>query len=215
MDHKATGTEDYEVFWGLMHKEWNNFVEREEAKKILSEEIAKHSAKKVHMQYPFEIKIIELCNIGKKQNKPHQTISMDGQVTPLILTARQCPRERGVTMKGLNEDFSCEFCRFSIKTLIEMAEIGGRKEMFSTFKRLDNLMNIYEVNTESGYIVMRRSTGRFTDELSIDALIQVHNLVHTGKISLDPHEIDSNKETYKWGNYIASLLRHLGCQKFV
>ncbi len=220
MDHKATGTEDYEVFWRSMHKAWNSFNEKEEAKKILSEEIVKHSAKTVHKQYPFEIKIIELCNIGKKQINAQQTTSKDGQALPLILAVRQYPREKGLTIERLNEDFSCEHCRFSIKTLKEMAEIGGGKEMFSTFKRLDNLMNIYEVNTESGYVVMRRSTGKFTRELSINALIQVHNLVHSGEIDLDPHEIDDlkidgKKETWQWGNYIASLLRHLECQKIV
>lgn len=67
---------------------------------------------------------------------------------------------------------------------------------------------------------MRRSTGEFTRELSISALIHVHNLVHSGEIDLDPHEIDDlringKKETYQWGNYIAALLRHMRCRKIL
>jgi len=100
-----------------------------------------------------------------------------------------------------------------------MAERGGNKEMFETFGRM-RWMNIYEINTESGYVVMRRSTQKLTGELSIAALVHVHNLIHAGEIDLDPDEIDDlridgKRKTFMWGNYIAALLRHLECQKIV
>ncbi len=100
-----------------------------------------------------------------------------------------------------------------------MAERGGNKEMFETFGR-KRWMNIYKINTESGYIVMRRSTQERTRKLSINALVHVHNLIHAGEIDLDHKEIDDlridgKRETWRWGNYIAALLRHLECQKIV
>ena len=81
-------------------------------------------------------------------------------------------------------------------------------------------MNMYEVNTSGNFIIMRRSTGEFTRELSISALIHVHNLVHSGEIDLDPHEIDDlringKKETYQWGNYIAAPPRQMRCRKIL
>ena len=120
-------------------------------------------------------------------------------------------------MKTLNEGFSCPHCRFSIRKLKQMAEKGGNKEMFEAFGRRVS-MNIYEINTESGYVVMRRSTQKLTSELSIAALLRVHDLIHAGEIDLDPHEIDDlridgKRQTWRWGNYIASLLRHLKCRK--
>lgn len=215
MDHKATGTDDYEVFWQSMHKAWSSFDERKEAKKILSEEIVKHSAKTVHKYYPFEIKIIELNIIGKKltdHSKRRSTTTAD-------FSEYAVSQRKGVALKRFNESFSCKHCRFSIKKLKQMAERGGNKEMFEAFGRRVS-MNIYEINTESGYVVMRRSTQKLTGELSINALVHVHNLVHAGEIDLDPHEIDDlridgKRETWRWGNYIAALLRHLECQKIV
>jgi len=67
---------------------------------------------------------------------------------------------------------------------------------------------------------MRRSTGKFTEKLSINALIHVHDIVHSGEIDLDPYEIDKLKingkrETWRWGNYIAALLNHFRCRKIV
>ena len=128
---------------------------------------------------------------------------------------------------ALGDRASCEYCEFSIQRLRQMAERGGSKEMFQTFGRRAR-MNIYEVNTATDSIVMRRSTGtltnmpvkRLTDtpgqikQLKISSLIYVHDLIHSGQIALDPHEIDElGAETFMWGNYIAGLLRHLGCRK--
>jgi hypothetical protein len=113
-----------------------------------------------------------------------------------------------------DKGFSCKHCRFSIAELKKMSEKEGNKEMFTTFAGR-NWMNIYEANSVDNSIIMRRSTGELTWKLSISALIHVHNLVHSGEIDLDPHEIDDlringRKKTYKWGNYIAALLKHTG-----
>ena len=66
MDHEATGIENYSLFWASMATAWNSFEENAEAKTILSREISVFSRLPVHENYPFEIKIIEMCNIGRK-----------------------------------------------------------------------------------------------------------------------------------------------------
>ena len=67
MDHQATGIENYAVFWSSMSAIWNSFHENQEAKAILANSILEHSRRPVHEHYPFEIKIIELCSIGRKR----------------------------------------------------------------------------------------------------------------------------------------------------
>jgi hypothetical protein len=128
-------------------------------------------------------------------------------------------QKKEVVMKRLNEEFSCEHCRLSITELKVIAEKDGKSEMFTTFGGR-NWMNIYEVNSSENFIIMKRKSQKLTKKLSITALIHVHDLVHHGKINLDPHEIDNLKingkrETWRWGNYIAALLKHLGCRKIV
>jgi len=66
MDNEATGTHGYKDFWQSMHEAWGRFDEKSEAKQILLGEIRKHSTRTVHEHYPYEIKIIELCSIGKE-----------------------------------------------------------------------------------------------------------------------------------------------------
>jgi hypothetical protein len=66
MDHQATGIEDYGLFWSSMNAVWNGFEEKEEARAILARSITEFSGRQVHEDYPFEIKIIELCSIGRK-----------------------------------------------------------------------------------------------------------------------------------------------------
>lgn len=69
MDHQATGVEDYGVFWSSMSEDWSSFQQKQEAKTILTSHILEYSGRPVHEQYPFEIKIIELCSIGRKHKK--------------------------------------------------------------------------------------------------------------------------------------------------
>jgi hypothetical protein len=125
-------------------------------------------------------------------------------------------RRNEVTMGGLD---TCEHCRFSITELKEMAEKDGRKEMFTTFGG-QAWMNIYEVNTEDNFVTMRRSTGNITRELRINVLVRIHDAIHNGETDLDSNAIDNfkiegRKVAHMWGNYVAGLLRHLGCRKIV
>lgn len=89
MDSKATGTNDYQVFWQSMHEAWNSFEEREEAVNILTEEIVKNSALALHKDYPFEIKIIELCSIGKKHNGFQPIANKSNEQVSLALSQKQ------------------------------------------------------------------------------------------------------------------------------
>jgi hypothetical protein len=66
MDNEATGTRNYGLFWSSMSAVWNSFEEKQEAKAILTSSITKFSRRPMHEDYPFEIKIIELCSIGRK-----------------------------------------------------------------------------------------------------------------------------------------------------
>jgi hypothetical protein len=112
---------------------------------------------------------------------------------------------------SIDQNFTCTYCRFSIRKLQEMAEMGGTAEVFTTFAG-QSALNIYEVNVRHDYITMRRrSTERFTPRLRISRLIDIHDRVHSGQILLDPYEID--EEMRRWGNYVAALLKHLGCSK--
>jgi len=74
MDNLATGTtDDYEYYWEGSVREWTEFNEKEKAIGLLSTKIVKCSSKPIHLEYPFETKIIELCNIGKKHGRSGQT----------------------------------------------------------------------------------------------------------------------------------------------
>ncbi|MCU0579557.1 MAG: hypothetical protein MUF69_08430 [Desulfobacterota bacterium] len=70
MDHEATGIEQYDQFWSSMGVLWNRFIEKQEAKVILTNSVEEFSKVPVHEDYPFEIKIIELCGIGRKHLSP-------------------------------------------------------------------------------------------------------------------------------------------------
>lgn len=131
MDNKATGVNDYQVFWQSMCEAWSNFSEKTKAKEILLEEINKYSTRKVHERYPFEIKIIELCTIGKRKTLTDQH-KIDSDTFEYSEENSKVQR-REVVMERLDEKFSCEHCRFSVTELKEMAEKGGKKEMFTTF----------------------------------------------------------------------------------
>lgn len=212
VDHKATGTTDYEDLWRETQAAWIVFYGQEEAKNILTKEIAKHSVRQVHTHYPFETKIIELCNIGRKHAGTQNAISDKIRQPASFLADEGSPKNKNYAMVGVDETYSCERCRLSIRRLKEMAEKGGTKEMFKTFAGTKE-MNIYEINTETRKIRMRRSTGKLTWGLGVDALIDVHDRIHAGQLDLGPYEIDRIKPT--WGNYIAALLKHLGCRKAV
>jgi len=115
-------------------------------------------------------------------------------------------------MKKIANDFFCQHCRLSISKLKEMSE--GEEERFNTFGG-KSYLTLYKVDTEEGYVVMKRSTGKLTAPLKIDTLFKVHDLIHSGVVDLDPYQIDDlridgKKVAHMWGNYLGGLLRHLG-----
>ncbi len=116
----------------------------------------------------------------------------------------------GVTMQKIANDVFCQHCRLSIKKLKEMSEVEGNGERIETFGR-QSFFTLHKVDTEEGTVVMRRSTKKLTALLKIDTLIKVHDLIHSGAVGLDNHQID--EVAHMWGNYLAGLLRHLGCRK--
>ena len=68
-DNEATNAQSYDVFWSSMKLAWSDFDEKQRAMVILRSQIAQH-VKEVHQNFPIEIKVIELCSIGRK----HKTI---------------------------------------------------------------------------------------------------------------------------------------------
>lgn len=99
----------------------------------------------------------------------------------------------------------CPNCRLSLKTLKQMQDAhtefytaGGRRKLW-----------IAEVNEISQTIRMKRSTGKITWPLDYQKLKEIHDRIQAGELSLDQYVIDEALPT--WGNYIAGLLRHLGC----
>ena len=65
MDNMATSVCDYELYWRGMKDAWNNFNDKTAAKARLVEAI--RCTKSIHLLYPFETRIMELCHIGEKQ----------------------------------------------------------------------------------------------------------------------------------------------------
>ena len=66
MDNEATGIKNYGLFWSSMSAAWNRFEDKQDAKAILTRGVTEFSTRPVNEDYPFEIKIIELCSIGRK-----------------------------------------------------------------------------------------------------------------------------------------------------
>jgi hypothetical protein len=60
MDNEGTGVFEYEFCWRGMKDEWNRFKEKTEAESLLRKAIKSSP----HRLYPFEIKIMELSQIG-------------------------------------------------------------------------------------------------------------------------------------------------------
>jgi hypothetical protein len=62
MDNTGTGIWEFEFFWRGMKEEWLRFQHKKDAIQVLRREIEISSPP--HALYPFETKIIELCQIG-------------------------------------------------------------------------------------------------------------------------------------------------------
>jgi hypothetical protein len=65
-DHQATGLEQYGVFWSSMTAAWSHFREKQQAEVILRCSIMEYARRPIHEHYPFAVKIMELCSIGRR-----------------------------------------------------------------------------------------------------------------------------------------------------
>ena len=103
------------------------------------------------------------------------------------------------------EDIRLKGCSFSWEKLKEM------KEQQIVFWAGDGQtrLRILEVDEKGKKIYMITHTGEKTWPLTFQKLEQVHNRIHNGEITPIPYEID--KYAPMWGNYMAGLLKYLGC----
>ncbi|MGO9311398.1 MAG: hypothetical protein ACLQBD_15840 [Syntrophobacteraceae bacterium] len=63
-DNQATGSRPYDHFWSSMTAAWGRFSEKQQAEGILRSTILEHASRPIHENYPFAVKIMELCSIG-------------------------------------------------------------------------------------------------------------------------------------------------------
>ena len=98
-------------------------------------------------------------------------------------------------------------CSFSWEKL---REIKDKKIEFWAADGL-NLLRIVEIDEKRKSFYVVNQSGKITWPLKYQKLEEVHNKIHSGEISLLSYEIDKVVPT--WGNYIAGLLRYLGCDK--
>jgi hypothetical protein len=64
MDHQATGSKQYGLFWSSITAAWGRFLEKQQAEDILRRTILEHAERPIHEHYPFAVRIVELCSIG-------------------------------------------------------------------------------------------------------------------------------------------------------
>jgi hypothetical protein len=74
-----------------------------------------------------------------------------------------------------------------------------------------NLLRIVEIDEKRKSFYLINQSGKISWPLKYQKLEEVHNKIHNGEITLLTYEIDKLIPT--WGNYIAGLFKHLGCDK--
>jgi hypothetical protein len=74
-----------------------------------------------------------------------------------------------------------------------------------------NLLRIVDIDEKRKSLYVINQSGKITWPLKYQKLEEVHHKIHNGEISLLSYEIDKLVPT--WGNYIACLLKYLGCDK--
>jgi hypothetical protein len=98
-------------------------------------------------------------------------------------------------------------CSFSWEKL---KEIKNNKIEFWAADGL-NLLRIVDIDEKRKSLYVINQSGKITWPLKYQKLEEVHHKIHNGEISLLSYEIDKLAPT--WGNYIAGLLKYLGCDK--
>lgn len=98
-------------------------------------------------------------------------------------------------------------CSFSWEKLKEM------KESKVEFWAADGLnkLRILEIDELEKSVYMVNQLGKKTWPFKFYKLEELHEKFHKGEIALVSHEIDKFVPT--WGNYVAGLLKYLGCDK--
>jgi len=98
-------------------------------------------------------------------------------------------------------------CSFSWQKLKEMKDNNVEFFAGDGFKRL----RIIDIDERARSIHMVCELGKITFPLKFKKLEEVHEKVHSGKVSLIPYEIDKGIPT--WGDFVTGLLRYFGCDK--
>ena len=98
-------------------------------------------------------------------------------------------------------------CSFGWEKLKEMRD---EKVQFWAADGLNSL-RIIEIDEKRRSIYVINQAGKITWPLKYQKLEEVHNKIHNGEITFLPFEIDKLIPT--WGNYVAGLLKCLGCDK--
>ena len=77
-------------------------------------------------------------------------------------------------------------------------------------QRMALIYCIYRIAKTKNFYVVNQS-GKISWPLKYQKLEEVHNKIHNGEITLLSYDIDKLVPT--WGNYIAGLFKHFGCDK--
>jgi hypothetical protein len=98
-------------------------------------------------------------------------------------------------------------CSFSWEKLKEM------KDNNIEFLAADGLnqLRIFEIDEKGKSFYVINQLGKVTWPFKYQKLEELHKKFHNGEITLLPYEVDKLVPT--WGNYIAGLLKYLGCDK--
>jgi hypothetical protein len=111
--------------------------------------------------------------------------------------------EQGGTMAQIIEIFSK--CSFGWEKLKEMKD---KEVKFWAADGL-SLLQIVEIDERRRSFYVVNQSGKITWPLKYQKLEEVHAKFHNGEITLLAYEIDKLVPT--WGNYIAGLLKYIGC----
>jgi len=113
--------------------------------------------------------------------------------------------EQGRSVVEIIEIFSK--CSFGWEKLKEMKD----KEIKFWAADGQNLLQIVEIDEKRRSFYVINQSGKITWPLKYQKLEEVHNKFHKGEIALLAYEIDKLMPT--WGNYIAGLLKYIGCER--
>jgi hypothetical protein len=121
-----------------------------------------------------------------------------------IKRLRQQGKQEGIMMEIIEILPKCSFSWEKIK------EMKDNEIKFWAADGL-NLLRIVEIDEKRKSFYLINQSGKISWPLKYKKLEEVHNKIHNGGITLLTYEIDKLVPT--WGNYIAGLLKHLGCDK--